>query len=262
MSGGHRREPPDRPVGAEPAGRGRIGLRDGPRDGLLGLQRSAGNQAVVQMLAAQVQREKVKHTTGAQLDTYASASPFLKTYVEAKIKGGTKADGHVHIHAPDAFKKAWVAYALPKQNPNTGAKFTEAEAEAFEARVNAFQDGTEIHIHEERGETGTAIHEAMHLFSSTAFDTLGFNMSEGSTEFFARVIYAEQKITRGAFYTEPYGAVAKLVEATSKDALAKAYFNGDLKGLEDAVEAKKKGTWQKWLDHMRKGQYADANRLW
>jgi len=41
---------------------------------------------------------KVAHTEGKAVDTYADASPFLKKYVEVKIKGGTKAEGHVHIY--------------------------------------------------------------------------------------------------------------------------------------------------------------------
>jgi hypothetical protein len=202
------REHREQPGRAEPSARAHQRRADAA--GLLELQRSAGNRAVAQQIAAAVQRAKVAHTTGAQVDAYAEASPFLKAYVAVKIKGGTKADGHVHIHTAADFTKEWVAYAMRRTDPATGAVHTKAAAEAKEPRI----------------------------------------------------ICAEQTITRGPFYAMERGAVEKLVAATSREALAAAYFDGDLKGLENAVEAKAKGAWAQWLDFMKRGKYTDANALW
>jgi hypothetical protein len=230
------------------------------------LQHASGNQAVLRLLqpgaSAAIQRDKVKHTTGKQVDTYLSANAFIKKYVEDKIKKGTKAEGHVHIEDAATFVKSFVAYALVRANPNTGKAFTKAEATAFEPDVNAFRDGSEIHIHEERGETGTAIHESIHLFSSDDFrSSVGFNANEGATEYFARVIYEEQKIKRGAFYEDELKSIQKLVALTSKETLAAAYFNGKVAELKAAVNAKKKDTYDKWLALIKLGKYSDADAL-
>jgi hypothetical protein len=230
------------------------------------LQCASGNQAVQRLLqratSATIQRDKVAHTTGKQVDTYLNASPFIKTYVADKVKGGTKAEGHVHIEDAATFAKSWETYSLKRVNPDTGKTFTAAEAAAWEPTVNAFRDGSEIHIHEERGETGTAIHESIHLFCDGKFrDTMGFTVNEGATEFFARAICAEQKIARGSFYVSERTSVEKLVALTSKEDLAAAYFNGKIDELKAAVNAKKKDTFDKWLGFMKAKKYGDADKL-
>ncbi len=230
------------------------------------LQRASGNQALQGLLqrvaSAAIQRDKVAHTTGKQVDTYLNASPFIKSYVADKVKNGTKAEGHVHIEDAATFAKSWETYALQRANPNTGAVFTKTEAAAWEPNVNAFRDGSEIHIHEERGETGTAIHESIHLFADGNFrDNMGFNVNEGATEFLARAICAEQKITRGSFYVDELRSVEKLVALTSKEELAAAYFNGKIAELKAAVNAKKKDAFDKWLGFMKTKKYADADKL-
>lgn len=209
-----------------------------------------------------LQRAKVKHTTGKEVDTYASAHPFIKGYVASKIKGGTKAEGHVHIHTPSAFKKEWVKYAMSRRNAATGSKYTKSEAEAAEPSINAFRDGSEIHLHNERGETGTAIHESMHLYSHNTFrGTLGSNANEGTTEYFAREIMTEQKIVRGNFYPNQLASITTLIGASSKSKLAGGYFEGTLKGLKSDVEGKGEGNWASWIDFMKKGKYSDADAL-
>ena len=230
------------------------------------LQRASGNQAVQRLLqpatSETIQRDKVAHTTGKQVDTYLNASPFIKTYVADKVKGGTKAEGHVHIENAATFAKSWETYSLKRTNPDTGKTFTAAEATAWEPTVNAFRDGSEIHIHEERGETGTAIHESIHLFCDGKFrDTMGFTVNEGATEFFARAICAEQKIARGPFYVNERTSVEKLVALTSKEDLAAAYFNGKTDELKTTVNAKKKDTFDKWLGFMKAKKYGDADKL-
>lgn len=205
---------------------------------------------------------KVKHTTGKQVDTYLNASTFIKTYIEAKFKKGIKAEGHVHIHTPDEFIKAWVKYALGRRNPDTGKLFTEAEARAWELSTEAFRDGTEIHLHESRGDSTAAIHESIHLFQDDAFSSkVGHNAKEGATEYFTRMICAEQKIKSEDYYSDQHKSIQKLVKLTTKETLAAAYFQGKVDALEKAVEAKGKGTFAKWVGFMNQAKYSDANAL-
>jgi hypothetical protein len=217
------------------------------------VQQTGGNEVV---------QRAVTHTTGKQVDTYLNASPFIKTYVEAKFKAGTKAEGHVHIHTPAEFVKAWVKYSMGRKNPDTGKVFTEEEAKKWEPNVNAFRDGTEIHVHQDRGETGTAIHESIHLFGSDSYrDKLGFNANEGTTEYFTRMVCAEQKIARGSFYVSERKSIEKLVTVTTKETLAAAFFQGKVDDLEKAVEGKAKGTFAKWVGFMQGKKYSDADAL-
>lgn len=206
---------------------------------------------------------KVKHKTGADVDAYLKASPFFKALVEAKFKAGTKAEGHVHIDTPDQFVAAWVAYAKARTNPDTGKTFTEDEAKAWEPKVNAFRDGTEIHVHQDRGEAATTIHESIHLFSDDAFKTnLGFNANEGATELWTKKLCAEQKITRGNFYPNEHKSVKKLADKVGEDVLAAAYFQGKVAELEAAIDAKTAaGTAAKWKAAIKTGKYADADAL-
>lgn len=264
--------------------------------GLLRLQRSVGNAAVVAMLGAKpqerveansglmggpitrrlalpvqrdaggalpVQLKKVQHTPGKKVDTYLKTSPFFKSYVAAAMKGGTTAEGAVKIHNAADFKKAWVAYALVRTNPDTGKTFTQAEATAWEPTVNAFQGDAKIHIHEERGEAGTAIHESLHLFTHSSYaGTYGFNVNEGTTEVFTRKLCAEQSIRRGTFYAGQRASVDKLMKKSGEGTLANAYFHGKLAELKSGVDgATKSGTFDKWVGKMKKGKYADADAL-
>jgi hypothetical protein len=233
-------------------------------DGVRVLTWDAGRLRQTGLAAARprVQRA-VDHTTGKEVDTYVKAHDFIKDYVKTKVEGGTKAEGVVHIHTAAKFKEEWKKYAMARKNPSTGARFTEDEANAWEPKVNAFQGDGEIHIHEDRGEAGTAIHESMHLFADESFlSKLGFNANEGATEFFTRMICEAQKITRGSFYKKQRKAVDKLVAATSKTSLADAYFKGSIDGLKTAVDgAKEEGTFDKWKGYMKRGKYIEANNL-
>jgi hypothetical protein len=255
---------------------------------VLNAQQGVGNQAVTRMLmrnenpALEAKPEpQVKHKTGKEIDAYADASPFFKKYVGEKIKGGTKAEGNVHIHTPGEYKKKWREYALARNNPDTGKTFTEAEADAWEPNVNAFQGDGEIHVHQDRGEAATTIHESMHLYSDASWKNLGFNPNEGATEFFTKKLCAENSITRGAFYPDQYASVKKLADAVGEDTLARGYFDGDIDAVKTKVDRKKgwmtklrewwyekkegpderEGTWDKWVGFMNAGKYAEADAL-
>ena len=209
------------------------------------------------------QQGEVAHTSGEQVDAYLDASPFIRDYIEEKAESGIRAQGHVHIHTPSEFVDEWVAYAMTRTNSATGNRYTEEEARAAEPNINAFRDGTEIHIHQDRGEAGTAIHESMHLYSDDGYrNRVGSNANEGTTEFFTRMVCEEQEITRGAFYTRQRRSVETLVEATSDELLAGAYFQGNIDALESSVDsAAGENGFTNWITFMKAGRYSDADAL-
>jgi hypothetical protein len=221
------------------------------------VQHSAGNRTVGRILA-----RKLK--TGAEVDAMLIASDFFKPYVEPKHKAGKKAEGNVHIHDAASFKTEVLKYLKGKTNPKTDKEYTDAEAVEQEKTVRGFHDRAtgQIHAHETRGDSGTIVHESMHLFGSKEYlEAVGFNPNEGTTEVFARKLCEANSIPR-AGYPDQFKSVKKLVAATSETLLADAYFNGKVKPLEDKVDAAKgKGTWAKWVAFMTAGKFADADAL-
>ena len=78
-----------------------------------------------------------------------------------------------------------------------------------------------------------------------------------------RVICAEQgiPIVNNA-YVDQRRSIDKLVATTSRDIVADAYFNGNIAGMESAVDsAKGAGTFARWKAYMQAGNYADADAL-
>ena len=245
-----------------------------------------GNQAVVRILARDPPTTVVKHKTGAEVDAALDASPFFKPLIANGVASGKKADGHVHIYDAATFTKKCVAYLNGKQNPDTGKVFTDEEAKAFASSVNAYQEGIEIHVHEERGEAATTVHESMHLFAHAKWlPKVGFNANEGTTEYFTKKICKEIKLPRGDFYPDQHKAVQSLVDYVGESYVAAAFFGGDLAGLEAAFDKKAgesvsvsvsnwfgsltgsketktgAGTFEKWLGYMQAGSYFLARML-
>ncbi len=235
------------------------------------LARGYGNQAVSRILARDPNPEleavkKVGHKTGAEVDTALDDSPFFKPLIADAVKAGKKADGHVHIYDKATFLTKCEAYLAGKQNPDTGAVFTADEAKEFAKTVNAYQEGKEIHVNEERGEAATTVHESMHLFAhDTWLPKVGFNANEGTTEFFTKKLCEELKLTRSAYYNDQYLAVKKLVEYVGETYVAEAFFNGKLAELEAAVDKKAgdagAGTFTKWIGYMEASKYTEAKAL-
>jgi hypothetical protein len=236
-------------------------------------QQGYGNHAVGRMLARVPNPEleskpAIGHKTGKEVDAYLDASPFFKKMVADAVKAGKKAEGHVHIWTKAEFLTKCEAYLKGKKNPNTSAVFTDDEAKEFAKTVNAFQDGTEIHVNEERGEAATTVHESMHLFTDvTVKGKVGFNVNEGATEYFTKKLCAEQSpaIPRGEFYVDQHKSVKKLVDYVGEATVAEAYFHGKLAELEAAVDKKAgasgAGTYSKWLGYMKQSKYAEADAL-
>lgn len=252
-------------AGKDGVARSMTGWRTG-----LTLQRCSkgqGAKASAQFAGAHAQPAgTVKHLAGAEVDALLAKSALLGPYIKSKRDAGVKADGRVFFYSSADFVEAWVKYAVTKQNPATGAVFTEAEARAWVPRAFTADDGG-MHIDENAGEPRTAIHESIHFYQSDAFKALGFEISEGFTEYFAQALITEQKVPAAG--TNPaladrWDAAKRVIAATSVDAAAKAYFSGDINALKSAVDAAKgAGTFDKWKGYLNQNppDYAAANAL-
>ena len=129
-------------------------------------QQLIGNHAVANLLAraAPEAAPPVKHFNGGQIDAMFAKSAFFAPYVQPQVDGGRVIGDHVHLHANDEFIALCVAYMKGKQNPDTRKPFTDAEAAAYALSIDAFHDEPEIHVNQDRGDGGTALHEGVHHY--------------------------------------------------------------------------------------------------
>ena len=209
---------------------------------------------------------EVDHTTGAEMDAYVQGDEFFNYYIQSSFDGqGNGVDGQIHILDAAAFQARWLEYAMARINPNTGARFTEAEAAAFQA--NAFVDGQHAYLHVGRGEPGTAIHESMHLFTDPSYlPEMGFNINEGTTEFFTRLLCDRVGVRRGnGYYKQQRRVMEEVVEALPQghNVLASAYFDGNISRLREAMNQGEgnEQRFETWKAHMNAGNWRSARAL-
>lgn len=205
---------------------------------------------------------EIDHTTGAEVDAFVRAHDFFNYYIQSSFdRDGNGANGQITILDGDAFDAEWTTYAMARTNPNTGALFTAAEAVAFP--VAAFVDNGRIILHARRGNEGTAIHESMHLFThSTYLREMGFNINEGTTELFTRILCRANSIRRRGNYQAQYTSLLAVAEGLERghNLLASAYFDGNYSGLREAMN-EVPGRYEQWKALMAANNFNAAAAL-
>lgn len=228
-----------------------------PVDGL-------SNHALSRLLARQPQKQPLR--TGKQIDTIFDTSPYLKDLVGAKMRKVSLAK-IMKIDNEAVFKKAWLEYAQRSVNPATDRNFSEEEAENFLTTkgVRAFQDEEKgvIHIRRERADLGTQIHEGMHAHSHDSWSSrMNYAVNEGVTEYFTRKVGPEVAVHRDdSSFLREYTSATHLVTVATEPVVAAAYFEGQLDGLKQAVDAKGAGTWDTWTGFLDVSDFKSANKL-
>ena len=146
---------------------------------------------------------------------------------------GIKLEGKIHYLEEGALKQAFIDSEIrERQAENARGDLTDwtMQAELYYLKSNptGFRDGEEIYVRADRKGFGTEIHEAIHRYSSrNVLENIGFDFSEGLTEYFTRLI-TEGWIERGDEYYFQLNMINELVEASilSHADLADMYFNG------------------------------------
>jgi hypothetical protein len=242
-------------------------------------QQRAGNRSVAGVLARDPNPSLVKEPTkrpaklplktGREVDAIFDSSPYLKDLVGSKLRK-VSLEKQMVLDEDDAFEAAWLEYAQRSYNPVTNAHYTEEEARTYlkTKGVRAFQDEDRrsVHILKSRSDLGTQLHEGLHLHSDDGWKKhTDYHVNEGVTEYFTRQIGPEVGVERdiNSFLRE-FTSAEHLVKAVGKEAVAAAYFEGDLAALEQKVDSLKpdgKGTWRKWRAHVEAEEYKLANAL-
>ena len=243
-------------------------------------QQAYGNHAVSRLLARDpnpalergrtVRPPKPPLRSGREIDAIFDSSPYFKDLVGAKMKK-LNLEKAMRIDGVAEFEAAWVDYAKRSYNPTTNANYTEDEAKRYLATkgVRAFQDEDrgEIHIRREGTDLGTQLHEGMHHFSHDRWKRrMGYNANEGVTEYFTRKLGPEVQVERDdSSFLQQYTSATHLVAAAGGDqAVASAYFEGNVAALKQKIDGRKpdgEGTWENWLRFLDASDFKAANAL-
>ena len=243
---------------------------------MLDAQRRYGNRAVGRVLAREAATVPRRHPglpaklplrSAREIDELFDANPFLMSLVDTKLGKGAVRKA-MKLDSEKEFERAWVAYAKRSFNPESGKNYTEDEARTYfkSKGVRAFQDEDhgEIHLHKERADLGTQLHEGLHLFCHDAWRRMDYNVNEGVTEYFTRKLGADVGVQRGdESFLREYTSVTHLVAAVGEAAVAAAYFRGDIAALEQRVDARagRRGTWDDWLAQLNGSSFKGANAI-
>lgn len=152
----------------------------------------------------------------------------MSMYVAEAVKAGKKVEGQIGIVAGADWDRAGVAH----YGENTWFR---ASPTPKKDAINGFVDSAgRIWVERNSGNAGTVIHEGMHKYSSDAvLSTLGFNVNEGMTEYFTRIICADEGIVRSN-YGSNHELIVALAGKVTKDVVASSYFGGNLEALKTA----------------------------
>jgi hypothetical protein len=119
-----------------------------------------------------------------------------------------------------------------------------------------------VYIHETRRHPATVVHEALHLYQHDKMrdeKIVPPEVKEGMTEYFTRQIVEQENIVERTNYQDEYEGVNELAQIVGDAVMRKAYFEGQLKELEAAVDnARSPGTYHNWSVSMDAGDLPSA----
>lgn len=126
------------------------------------------------------------HMDGREADGFIrrnmGAISHLKKYIDSAVDSGKQAEGFIAVVSG----KQWNDIYETEFDDEPVGSDDELLTNAYVATSNVDRPAI---IHQDRGTRSTAIHESMHRYSESAVNvTYGFNMNEGITEYFTRLI--------------------------------------------------------------------------
>jgi hypothetical protein len=141
-----------------------------------------------------------------------------------------------------------------------GAKW-KTKVKTLNAFVDRTSDPPRVFVNKDRGNAGTAIHEACHMWGDAGrpINSLSHDLNEGVTEYFARKVCKSltPPIPR-TVYAKQYNIANKLVETIGEDNVAAAFFDGTVASISDEFGATR---WANFLKHIEEGKYDRAEAV-
>lgn len=206
--------------------------------------------------AAQVQAEsglemQGRHTAPGAAD--GAVRKHLAHYVQRAVSEGASIVGNATVVEGEDWDKAGINHFGTDRWPQ------------YRDSINAFVDkDSKVWLHRQRGNAGTTIHEAVHVYSAKAVLYESQPLNEGITEYFTRQVCAQvHPSLRRRNYQDNFRTATKLVSYTSERAVAQAYFDGKLAELRRDFNAQHGGN-AGWADFAQKcsdEKWRDAQRV-
>ncbi len=140
------------------------------------------------------------------------------------------------------------------------AVYGESIGPSFHGITDATSGVAYVRTDGEKAETGgaTVLHEAMHQYAHPKMHELPRFLDEGMTEYFGEKALSASGIDRkgdGMEYFMERQSAFQLGAIVGEEAMAKAYFSGDIQGLENAFDAKVgEGSWERYTGIMEQGE--------
>jgi hypothetical protein len=174
----------------------------------------------------------VAHTTTIEADS------AIRTHLEQHVRGAVRAGRQIAGTAQVVDDAGWDTAGEAHYGPRWPQR---------RDRINGFVDSQgRVWIHQNRGDPGTMIHEAIHKYGGSAFIQQSQPLNEGVTEYFARQVIAQvhPTLTRRN-YQENTVTVTALVGLVGEGVVARAYFDDNIAGLRNrynSMHRKTQGT--------------------
>ena len=130
--------------------------------------------------------------------------------------------------------------------------------------LNGFVDSSRrVWVHENKGNPGTMVHEAVHKYSDRALIGYSQPLNEGATEYFTRLVCNGQgiNIAGRTNYNNNRNTVEKLVTLVGEQVVAEAYFDGKVRALKKAYKDAKgdDAEWRKFIRATKNDEWATAD---
>lgn len=182
----------------------------------------------------------------------AAIQAHLGAYVADAILAGKQIEGMVAVVSSIDWDRAGEAH------------YGEEAWKSKRDKINGFVDSMgKAWIHREKGEPGTMIHEAIHIYSDGILEATHHELNEGITEYFTRFVCSQlpNPIQRST-YQEQYSCVKSLTRVITEANLAAVYFNGDMSALTGTfIAAKSKEEWIAFHRAMKARDWTEARRI-
>ncbi|MEM7375031.1 MAG: hypothetical protein AAF587_40935 [Bacteroidota bacterium] len=133
------------------------------------------------------------------------------------------------------------------------------------SKVDGFVDSMgKAWIHMSKGDKGTMIHEAIHIYSTSRLASSNHNLNEGMAEYFTRIVCQkiDPSMRHPEHYKDQYSVVKSLVGVVTEPVLARAFFDKKMSDMIKAFQNVQQGI--KWIDFanaMKEGDWIKARRL-
>ena len=94
-----------------------------------------------------------------------------------------------------------------------------------------------IYFQNDTDDAGILVHEGLHAMAHPEFQRLHNYVNEGATEWFTRQLLVDVNIAPSKGYDENVVDVSRFIDIVGEESFARAYFGGDLAGLDRATTA-------------------------